>query len=297
MTVRPRNAALSAGALGLVAVAVSCREPTQVTIVLTTGEKCGDLSSVQTLVSPDPGATQSRFEQRFTTASTANCEASGFIGTLVVVPGGAGATVLVAAGVRVSGAPPPDPASCALPETAKRCIIARRSFAFLDHTSLVLPIHLDPLCVGTTCDPASTCFKGTCVDATVTCNGSDCGLPQERPGAGGGGRDAGSSDGAYDADLDGSGFDDASRDGGDAANVDGGANADGSVDPSAPACGNQGSFAYCYDPSAGRTTPGACSNPGDSSKQCCRCTCTITQTVVSCDTSMSAGQSCHPTCP
>lgn len=292
--VRRRSTALSAGLLGFVAaaVAVSCREPTQVTVSITTGEKCSDISSIQTVVSPDQTQTQARFTEHFTTAASGNCDATGLIGTLVIVPGGQGATILVAAGVRVAGAPPPDAASCADAETAKRCIIARRTFAFLEHSSLTLPIHLDPLCVGKSCNPASTCFKGACVDARVTCNGSECGLVQENPG--GGANEAGSSDGAYDADLDGSGFEDASRDGGDGAVVDGGPDAEGGIDPNAPPCGSSG-VTVCYAPGGGKTTPGACAVPSDLSKSCCRCTCPGTQMVVSCDMSM-ASMSCHPTC-
>jgi hypothetical protein len=279
--------------IGAITVAVSCREPTQVTVRITTGEKCADMSSVQTVVGPSPPVTQQRFEGRVTTAASEACDATGLVGTLVITPGGESGSVLVAAGVRVGDVPPPDGATCADPETAKRCIIARRRFSFIDHESLTLPIHLDRLCVGKTCDPASTCFKGTCVDSNVTCNGSECGLPQEHPGEGDGGP-SGSSDGAYDAELDGPGFEDADFDAPDGtAVVDGGPDTDGSINPVAPSCGDAGGPEFCHHPSGkGMTTAGPC--PGGAGNFCCRCTCG-SSVVKTCEPTSFSG-SCNPMC-
>lgn len=294
--------------MGLITVAASCRVPTQVTVSITTGEKCSDMSAVQTVVSPDFHTTQQRFTDRYTTAASGECNpATGFVGTLVITPGGSRGSILVAAGVRVGNQPPPDAASCADVETAKRCIIARRAFGFLDGSSRTLPIHLDPLCVGRSCDVDSTCFKGSCVSAEVICNGDVCGLTEERPGEGdGGGTEAGSSDGAYDADVEGGPFDDASRDGGDGSVIaDGSPDADGSVDPNALPCGNSG-IVYCHAPSgAGRATPGQCNGTPNNNIVCCRCICGSTSSLVQCEATASMGSmgmpatmvsSCHPTC-
>lgn len=303
MKLRRRKTALSFGVLAFVAVAVSCREPTEITVVIRSGEKCSDISGVEIVVGPDQSETQSRFEKQFTAALSHDCDANGVVGTLVVTPGGAGGTIVVAAGVRVGGAPAPDPASCATPANAKSCIIARRSFSFLSHTSLTLPIELDPLCVGKACDPSNTCFKGACVDATVTCNGAECGLSQENPGQGnGGGNEAGSSDGAYDADLDAMSFDDVFDTGIDGTMVaEAGPDADsGSLDAASfPPCGFASMAYYCQgNLITGVTSAGACGNP-DPTRGCCRCTCTPTGSVVGCDVfaSMSLSMSCHPTCP
>lgn len=299
MKLRRRKTALSFGVLACVAVAVSCREPTEITVVIKTGEKCSDLSGVEIVVGPDQGQTQKRFEQQFTAAVSHDCDASGSIGTLVVTPGGTGGTIVVAAGVRVGGAPAPDPATCALAENAKSCIIARRSFSFLDHTSLTLPIQLDPLCVGQACNPASTCFRGSCVDASVVCANGECGLPQENPGQGtGGANDGGSSDGAYDADLDGMSFDDVTDARNDGTTVsDARPDADGgNVDASSlPTCNNQFSTSASCEPinGAGTVTPGACST-GTGTGSCCRCRCTGPVGVVMCD--VSGTSSCRSSC-
>jgi hypothetical protein len=297
---RRRQTALSFGLVVLFAVAVSCREPTQITVVIRTGEKCSDLSGAEIVVGPSQQETQTRFVQKFAAAQSHDCDATGLIGTLVITPGGTGGTIVVAAGVRVAGAPAPDPAECATAANAKSCIVARRSFSFLDHTSLTLPIELDPLCVGQACDPASTCFKGSCVDATVRCVGADCRLPQEHPGSGSG-SDASSSDGAYDADLDGMSFEDVTDTGGgmDATMVtDGRADADSGDSGSSTLCSGETPTSASCDPLNGHGTktvaPGACVG-GMPPDVCCTCTCP-SGGVVNCITSSMAGATCRSSC-
>ena len=301
---RTRKTALSFCVLASFAVAVSCREPTQVTVRVSTGARCSDLSSVELVVGPDQKETQQRFENQFTTAVTRDCDASGFIGTLVVAPGGNTATIVVAVGVKVGGAPAPEPSACADGTAAKSCIIARRSFAFIDHTSLTLPVVLDLQCVGKTCDPSSTCFKGTCVSATVTCNGSDCGLMEEHPGEGSG-NEAGSSDGAYDAALDGSSFEDVTpADAPSDGPSDGMTRTDAKVDSGKeagiyPPCGSSAGGPFCAADASGTITLGACADPADTSKRCCRCTCPSGGGTATCESSSMAPllSPCSATCP
>ena len=248
---------------------------------------------------PDQKETQQRFENQFSTAVTHDCDSSGLIGTLVVAPGGKTATIVVAVGVKVGGAPAPEPSACADGTAAQRCIIARRSFAFIDHTSLTLPVVLDPQCIGRACEPSSTCFKGTCVDASVTCNGSDCGLVQEHPGGSGSGSEAGSSDGAYDADLDGSSFDDVSQV--DAAD-DGMTHTDAKIEGgtgSYPPCGSGGGgMVSCTgDEITGRATAGGCANPANTMLKCCHCSCPVGMTTAMCEMSAGSAGACSASCP
>ena len=254
---------------------------------------------MELVVGPDQKETQQRFEKQFSTTVTRDCDSSGLIGTLVVAPGGRTATIVVAVGVKVGGAPAPEPSACADGTAAQSCIIARRSFAFIDHTSLTLPVVLDLRCVGQTCEPSSTCFKGTCVDASVTCNGSECGLAQEHPGEGSGsGSEAGSSDGAYDADLDGSSFDDVSRvDAADDAKTRTDAKVEGGTDSgSYPPCGTGGGSSFCFGSVNGRVTIGGCAIPTDTTKKCCHCSCSLGATV-SCELLAQSGDSCGVSCP
>jgi hypothetical protein len=304
---RRRRIAFTFSVLALIAAAASCREPTQMTLRITTGEKCTDLSGVQIVLGPSPSVSQDRFQQHYAAAVTRDCTpgaGDNLIGTLVVTPGGNGGTVVVAAGVALNGNPAPDPADCEKPSVAPSCIIARRSFSFIDHTSLTLPIDLSPLCVGKACDPASTCYKGSCVDANVGCADSSCDLG----GAGTGtGADASSSDGAYDADLgdvmsivDGSILSDSGNAGHDSGSVvtDATAGADtGTYDGPAPLCGNSG-FPYCYPNGVmGAGTPGFCNGTQQAGVQCCHCTCAGTGAIGACNSIQSMGSSCNPMCP
>ena len=265
--------------LAFLAVAVACQEPTQVTIVITTRDRCENLSDVSTYVGPDPIETQARFTREVPTGVSSDCDPDGRIGTLVITPGGGSGTILVAVGVRGGdGTPAPLPTKCFEPEIAKRCIVARRTFSFIENKPLVLPIDLDPLCVGQSCDPASTCFKGACVSSTVVCVGTDCGLSQENPGGiptgEGGATESGSSDAAYDAELDGGPFEDV---------------ADTSPPNDAMADGSPIVYPACMDLDGSATvrcdfTTGHGANAGGcaDASTCCKCTCPSSMTVVGC---------------
>lgn len=279
-------------AAAVAAAAAACKDPTELTVTITTTEPCADISAVKTVVAPTPLETQSRFERGFVTGATDQCDGQGFVGTLVITPGGEGGSILVAVGVRgADGSPAPDATQCSSPGVEKQCILARRTFSFVEHKPLALPIELDPRCLGKACDPSSTCFRGACVDSAVVCNGGDCGLPDEHPGepepvGEGGAGDGSSSDGAYDAELD-VGIDDgqvahdavSTSD----AQVEGGSDATLPYPP----CTTGGGWFYCHATSNG--TIGTCSGGAGT---CCTCTCPVSAAVVSCTvfaSSMSSG--------
>jgi len=308
-----RRLLLSFGVIALIAIAASCREPTQITLRITSGEKCTDLTGVQIVVGPDAEVTQRRFTQHYAAALTHACTPSGtdnLIGTLVVTPGQSSGTVVVSAGINlvVNGAvvPGPDPASCADATMSKQCIIARRSFSFIDHTSLTLPIDLDPLCVGKVCDPASTCFKGGCVPDTVGCQGESCLLPQESGQGQGSASDASSSDGAYDADIgDAFSIDDSSTmtDGGEGGTIVD-ATMESSTDANVPDClfvtdNMKMTMLTICDHSLGDNDDNkTCTGTANAMIACCHCRCTKGGNAglpVSCEVGMGIGSSCHPT--
>lgn len=305
---RPKTA-LACGVLAFLAVAVACQEPTQVKVVITTNDRCENLSDVNTYVGPDAIETQSRFTREVPTGVSDRCDqVDGFIGTLVVTPGGSTGTILVAVGVRGGdGSPPPPPTKCFDPEIGKRCIVARRTFSFIDNKPLVLPIVLDPLCIGQSCDPASTCFKGSCVSADVVCVGADCGLAQENPGgipAGeGGATESGSSDGAYDADLGDARLEDVFDSGASTdampdvlADADGGGpQTDGSVNGF---CAVTSPGYYCSTPANGTSTPGRCDDGTESGTYaCCHCLCPGSLQMKSCQMSAASTACSGISCP
>jgi hypothetical protein len=294
--------------LAFLAVAVACQEPTQVEVVITTSDRCENLGAVHTFVGPNASETQARFSREVSTGVSDRCDPDGFIGTLVITPGGGSGTILVAVGVRGGdGTPAPQATKCFDPDIAKRCILARRTFTFIDNKPLVLPIDLDPLCVGQSCDPASTCFKGTCVPSDVVCVGTDCGLAQENPGGipggEGGATESGSSDGAYDADLGDAQIEDVFDSGASvdampdvSADADSGVSGDGST--GVGFCSFSMPTWYCSSPTFGQKSPGAC---GDGSQpamySCCRCICPSNMAMSSCTMSATSNACSGSCCP
>ena len=296
--------------LAFLAVAVACQEPTQVKVVITTSDRCENLSDVSTYVGPDPIETQARFSREVPTGISDRCDqVDGFIGTLVVTPGAGTGTILVAVGVRGGdGTPPPSPTKCFDPEIGKRCILARRTFSFIENKPLVLPIDLDPLCIGQSCDPASTCFKGSCVSATVVCVDGDCGLTQENPGGipggEGGATESGSNDGAYDADLGDAQIEDVFDSGMSTdAMPDVGADAEGGTitqDGSAGLgfCSFSSPTWYCSSPMFGTKSPGICSDGSQSDTYaCCKCICQSNMAMSSCSMSAASNACSGIFCP
>jgi hypothetical protein len=164
-----------------IAAAQACREPTQVILEIDVDIPCSAIRGVEIVVAGNPNASENRAKTpRFASTSTRACEANaaggGRIGTLVVTPSGDHAAVIVIAGLGDTAA-----SSCG-PPLYKGCVVARRSFAFIEHVTLRLPIHLDPACVDVPCNVESTCAGRQCVRSDVTCSESgECSAPGVGP--------------------------------------------------------------------------------------------------------------------
>ena len=166
----------SAATIG--ATAQGCQDPTQVTLELSLDKKaaCAEIAAGTAItVGVEPYDTERRVESGFVTARTTECDsATNQIGTLVVTPSDPGkASVVVVVGYKDNA-----PTTCK-PPSYDGCIVARRRFAFAEHTRLRMPITIDPDCAGVPCDAFSTCNKGRCYDAATTCSGSECESPGE----------------------------------------------------------------------------------------------------------------------
>ena len=124
-------------------------------------------------------------------ADTTTCSASvagapvADIGSIVLVPSGdRSAHVTVQVTATADGS---DPDLCGRPGTPvaaqAQCIVARRTFAFIRHTSRSLPIRLYASCKGQVCDASQTCNQsGTCESAAVN---DDTGCLASEPGCNG----------------------------------------------------------------------------------------------------------------
>jgi hypothetical protein len=160
------------------AIAPSCRAPTEMIVHVTTTSACGSdvnqVGATAIYVGGDAATAEAHMQSHSPDAQTTSC-VGGEIGTLVVTPHGSSGAVVVVAGVHGKNPKECDESSLA------DCIVARRSFSFLSHTPLNLPIVLDVDCVGVSCDPNSTCEHGQCYASDVGCRaGQDCADPEQQ---------------------------------------------------------------------------------------------------------------------
>jgi hypothetical protein len=192
---RPRARTFgSYGLLAALAGFLSCREPTQITLVLSTNAQCPNEAAegprlVDTLIASGIKLDASELVGQTVTSQCEVREGDNLVGTLVLLPsGGDDPTVQIAivAGVRTaSGSAEMNAQACADLVAAKEsiagkpCVVARRRLAFIEHSGLTLPVKLDSRCIGVDCSEDKTCFNGNCVSAEVDCSdGGDCADPR-----------------------------------------------------------------------------------------------------------------------
>ncbi len=95
--------------------------------------------------------------------TSTSCDASGQVGSLVVVPTGSDSGRV---GIRVVAGLTRNPEDCASVDY-DGCIVARRSLTYLPHQEQTVVIDLTVDCAGNPCDINHTCVDGSCTD-TVT---------------------------------------------------------------------------------------------------------------------------------
>jgi hypothetical protein len=163
----------------VVALVASCKEATQVSVVLRTNVPYASGAGVALWSSRSGTTTAPQVE------STEPWLGDGEVGDVVVTPGDASKdsalTIRVAMGLRGKRA-----AECTDEGDVNGCIIARRKLAFVPHTRLKLPVVLYLACEGVKCTADTTCsYLGQCVPAQVdpaACATADgCSLSGEPP--------------------------------------------------------------------------------------------------------------------
>ena len=138
---RPLLAAL---AVLVIAAAVSCRDPTEVTVEITTDIRCPDMKGVTLTV-----GNLTDLDQRPVTTATNACDPATLrIGAIVIVPSGDDDETVA---VRVVMGFGRDPAECVPPAYGPGCIVARRALRYIPHTRLTLPIFMSAQCNGIAC--------------------------------------------------------------------------------------------------------------------------------------------------
>lgn len=234
-------------AFGVVLSMQGCRTPTEAILDVSFTGSCEAASNIAFIVGTDPVDSEQRIEKGIFT-TTADC-ATGKVGTLVVTPNESTgrAAIVVLAGVGKSGR------QCLSSEGYKDCIIARRVFAFVEHTSLTIPIKLDLDCKDVPCDAMSTCENKKCASSSIECTEVGC-LP---PGQ--------SSDG-------GTTYVDAPTDPDAYVNTDGAIGVDGNVDPPTDAGPDTNDGSVCenaFNPVSCNRTTGGPTVCASTSHTCC----------------------------
>jgi len=155
-------------------VLYACREPTQVTIRLTTDASCGGEGFQEAAVAVAEATSLSGREPSAVTSACEGGEPEANIGTIVVVPSGDddapfAVRVVAGIGVEASACRPPDYVLTNPDDIAagRGCIVARRNLAFSPHTELELPIVLRQSCLNVVCSADKTCVSGKCLSAKV----------------------------------------------------------------------------------------------------------------------------------
>jgi alpha-tubulin suppressor-like RCC1 family protein len=165
-------------ALGVasLAAALSCKEPTQTTVLVRTNVPYRANVSMA-LWSSSTGSFPLGAVPQVTSADPWLDD--GTLGDVVITPRASASEALTLRVVLGIGR---DPAGCS-DMAPKGCIVARRKLSFVPRTRLRVPIVLHLACEGVVCDESSTCnYLGRCVSATVDPNACSSAKGCELPG-------------------------------------------------------------------------------------------------------------------
>jgi hypothetical protein len=172
MALMARSPALAAAAIGaVIAIAASCRQPTDLTIELATDVDCGEVDDTVLSV----GELGDNLETKPPSISTRVCEGKGMIGTVVLTPSGADDEEVAFRVVLGIGKLAEDCTSTA----DTNCIFARRSLRYRPHEATFIHVDLDIDCRGVPCGEFETCDHGACVNVKCTDPNSTCPSPTD----------------------------------------------------------------------------------------------------------------------
>jgi hypothetical protein len=172
VSMRALRTAVICAALGVVAVSfVSCLDPTEITLAVSTDVRCEDTKGTSFT-----GGAMGTIEGTQPNTTTSACTGGGEIGTLVATPNDSkdtGASFLIAMGVD-------RPVNECTPQNHyKGCVVQRRSIRYVKHKPINLPVKMWLVCKDVECDKDSTCARnGKCVPANIVdaeaCASGDC---------------------------------------------------------------------------------------------------------------------------
>ena len=159
-------------------LAASCRDPTQITVRVTTDLACN----------PTPGGlAKAWIASAGTEVEAPSCTPQtpyNYIGTIVIVPGPAGDDAKVDVTVVGSVNAASNDTCLSSKQNVGDCLVVHRRLSFIPHAPLSLPIRLDSRCLNVQCKDTQTCIDGVCNSIDVNPPPTeDAGAPDVGPDA------------------------------------------------------------------------------------------------------------------
>jgi hypothetical protein len=157
------------GLIGLVAAGgqATCAAPTAITVVVKNDFGCKVLPRAGLSVA----RTVLELDQQALTSTSFECDASGRLGSIVLVPkGDKSGRIALQIALRPDGE---DPANC-LGANQKGCIFARRDLAWIENVNLEVIVDMRLACLDIPCERSATCVRGNCVSPLLTCASPPC---------------------------------------------------------------------------------------------------------------------------
>ena len=161
---------------GAATLGTACRGATEIVVDIRTNLPCAAPAEWQGIAVYE-GSPGLDVETKSPTLTSSACDASGHVGSIVLVPSASkDATV----SVRVVAGITRRPEDCAA-AGYKGCVVARRTLGFLAHQAVNLTIDLTGDCLGQACDALRTCVSGVCTDARLVQPGGADAAPSSGP--------------------------------------------------------------------------------------------------------------------
>ncbi len=159
---------LSLGATVALAVLLvpACATPTALTLSVYSELEC-DKGSVIAVVG---GSALDTLPSKAPSSVSTTCDATGRRGSVVVLPTASKDEWLGLAVMQRADGQPAD--GCLDARQSARCIVAKRQFRFTKHNTTDMRVDLRLSCLGISCKPDETCFRGACVEALTACVGA-----------------------------------------------------------------------------------------------------------------------------
>jgi alpha-tubulin suppressor-like RCC1 family protein len=170
---RPAVIGAAWAAISLLSLPSACRAPTQIKVLVRSNLSCAEASDVAINVGSAPRAVEDTLSKGYNTLALAStCDdrsGTADFGSVYLAPGQDTGAIVLRGTLKGQS-----PARCTKESGFANCIVARRRFSYVDHTTLTMTITLERACLNVPCAADSTCQGGRCVSSVVECSANAC---------------------------------------------------------------------------------------------------------------------------